>query len=305
VKFYVNNGACIDSIGTTVVVNPRVPIAAFDQPISGCTPLEIQFVNQSQWATTYLWDFGDGYVSTKENPTHTFYDPGEITVRLQATGPGGTDYASWTLNVYETPNVAFNSAPDSVFVKDKPVRFFNLTAGATNYLWDFGDYYEDGTAAPGNFSSSADTSHIYFTEGYKDVKLVAWNDFCTDSLILQVVKVIPAGDIRFPTVFRPDPDGSRTGGWVDPNDPNLDPNVANSIFFPGVNKQVDEYHLYIYNRWGELIFQSHDINHGWDGYLNGQLAAQGVYLWKVTLVYKNGSPDSLAGDITLLWKRPQ
>ncbi len=52
------------------------------------------------------------------------------------------------------------------------------------------------------------------------------------------------------------------GGYVDPNDPNLDPNVANSIFFPGVNKQVDEYHLYVYNRWGELIFQSHDINHG-------------------------------------------
>ncbi len=90
-----------------------------------------------------------------------------MTIRLQATGPGGTDYASWTLNVYETPNVAFNSAPDSVFVKDKPVRFFNLTAGATDYLWDFGDYYEDGNCSPANFSTAADTSHIYFTEGGK------------------------------------------------------------------------------------------------------------------------------------------
>ena len=92
---------------------------------------------------------------------------------------------------------------------------------------------------------------------------------------------------------------------MDPDDPNQDPNVVNSIFFPGVNKQVDEYHLYIYNRWGERIFQSHDINIGWDGYIRGSLAAQGVYLWKVTLVYKNGSPDSLAGDITLLWKSQQ
>ena len=58
--------------------------------------------------------------------------------------------------------------------------------------------------------------------------------------------------------------------------------------------------------WGHaLIFQSHDINIGWDGYIRGTLAAQGVYLWKVTLVYKNGSPESLAGDITLLWKRAQ
>ncbi len=51
----------------------------------------------------------------------TFYDTGKFTIRLQVSGPGGTDYASWTINVWETPNVAFNSAPDSVFVKDKPV----------------------------------------------------------------------------------------------------------------------------------------------------------------------------------------
>ena len=172
------------------------------------------------------------------------------------------------------------------------------------FIFRIGDYYEDGEAAPYNYSSTADTSHIYFTEGWKDVKLLAWNDHCIDSLVLQVVKVIPAGDIVFPTVFRPDPNGP-SGGIIDPNDPNLDPNVKNSIFFPGVNQQIDEYHLYVYNRWGELIFQSHDINHGWDGYIKGTLATQGVYLWKVTLVYKNGSPDSMAGDITLLWKRPQ
>jgi PKD domain/Ig-like domain CHU_C associated/PKD-like domain/SprB repeat/CHU_C Type IX secretion signal domain len=304
VTFYVNNGDCIDSTGTSVVIHPRVPVAAFAEPQSGCTPLEIQFVNESQWATNYLWDFGDGYVSTKENPSHTFYDPGEVTVRLQVNGPGGSEMTSWNLNVYETPNVAFNSAPDSVFVKDKPVRFFNLTSGATDYQWDFGDYYEDGEAAPLNFSNSADTLHVYYTEGVKDVKLIAWNDYCIDSLVLPAVKVLEAGDIQFPNVFRPDPSGP-SGGIIDPNNPNLDPGTANSIFFPGVNKQVEEYHLYVYNRWGELIFQSHDINQGWDGYIKGTLAAQGVYLWKVTVVYKNGSPDSMAGDITLLWKREQ
>jgi len=304
VNFYVMNGECRDSSKTTVVINPRVPIAAFVEPLGGCNPVEVQFVNQSQWADNYLWDFGDGYVSTKENPIHSFYDVGEFTIRLQATGPGGTDYASWTIDIYETPNVAFNSAPDSVFVKDKPVRFYNLSAGATDFQWDFGDYYEDGTAAPGNFSNSTDTSHIYFTEGYKDVTLVAWNEHCSDSITLPAVKVIPKGQLEFPTVFRPDPSGPN-GGYVDPSDPSVDPNYANSIFFPGVNKQVDEYHLYIYNRWGEQIFQSNDINVGWDGYLNGVLAAQGVYFWKVTVVYKNGAPDSDRGDITLLHKKQQ
>jgi gliding motility-associated-like protein len=304
VVFTVMNGPCEKSTGTTVVIQPRVPVAAFAEPPGGCNPVEVQFVNQSQWATAYLWDFGDGYVSTKENPVHTYYDIGEVTVRLQATGPGGTDYAAWTIEIYETPNVAFNSAPDSVFVKDKPVRFFNLTSGATDYLWDFGDYHEDGTPATGNFSSAVDTSHIYMTEGLKDVKLVAWNEHCSDSLTLQAVKVIPKGQLEFPTVFRPDPSGPN-GGYVDPNDPSVDPNYANSIFFPGINKQVDEYHLYIYNRWGEQIFRSDDINIGWDGYIKGTLAAQGVYFWKVTVVYKNGAPDTSRGDITLLHKKEQ
>ncbi len=304
VSFRVMNGECMDSSKTTVVIHPRVPIAAFAEPVGGCNPVEVQFENESQWETTYLWDFGDGYVSTKENPTHVFYDIGTFTIRLQVSGPGGTDYASWTIDIWETPNVSFNSAPDSVFVKDKPVRFYNLSAGATNYAWDFGDYDENGEASPGNFSSAVDTSHIYFTEGYKDVKLVAWNEHCSDSLTLPAVKVIEKGQLEFPTVFRPDPSGPN-GGFVDPNDPSVDPNYANSIFFPGVNKQVSEYHLYVYNRWGQQIFQSDNINIGWDGYLNGELAAQGVYFWKVNVVYKNGAPSTAKGDITLLHKNQQ
>ncbi|MBN2698195.1 MAG: PKD domain-containing protein [Bacteroidales bacterium] len=308
VILYVSTDLCIDSVGTTVVINPRAPEAAFTAPLEGCSPLEVQFTNQSLYATTYLWDFGDGYVSTKEHPQHTYYEFGEYTVRLQVNGPGGTDYASWVITVWETPNVAFNWAPDSVFVKDKPVRFFNLTSGATNYLWDFGDYDEETGAmlnAETNFSTEEDPQHIYLTEGWKDVKLVAWNDRCIDSLLIpQAVKVIPAGDIVFPTVFRPNP-GGPSGGYVDPTDPNLDPNVANSIFYPGINRQVAEYHLYIYNRWGNLIFQSDDITIGWDGYIEGNQASQGVYIWKVTGVYSNGKPFSKAGDVTLLWKRPQ
>jgi gliding motility-associated-like protein len=298
------NGACIASARSSILIWPQKPVAAFDEPEGGCSPVEVQFVNQSEWASDYLWDFGDGNRSRQENPVHTYYDVGEWTVRLEVTGPGGSDVASSIVSIHETPKLGFNWSPDSVFVKDKPVRFFNLTVGADYYLWDFGDYDEEGEPATGNFSSARDTSHIYFTEGYKDVKLVAWNDYCIDSITETTVKVIPKGVLEFPTVFRPDPTGPN-GGYIDPNDPSVDPNYANSIFFPGVNQQVSEYHLYIYNRWGELIFQSHDVNLGWDGYINDRLAAQGVYFWKVTVVYKNGHPDSMAGDITLLHKKEQ
>ena len=101
-------------------------------------------------------------------------------------------------------------------------------------------------------------------------------------------------------MFRPDPAGPN-GGYIDPTDPSVDPNYANSIFFPGVNKQVQEYHLYVYNRWGELIFQSNDVNIGWDGYIDGKMMAQqGVYVWKGSGKYANGKSFVHVGDITLL-----
>ncbi len=61
-----------------------------------------------------------------------------------------------------------------------------------------------------------------------------------------------------------------------------------------------EYELVIYNRWGEMIFISKDVNIGWDGYFKDKLAEQGVYIWKVKVKYANGKVENLAGDITLL-----
>jgi gliding motility-associated-like protein len=56
----------------------------------------------------------------------------------------------------------------------------------------------------------------------------------------------------------------------------------------------------IFNRWGELIFESTDVNIGWDGYYRGKLCKQDVYVWKVTGKFSNGDLFTLAGDVTLL-----
>ena len=166
-----------------------------------------------------------------------FYQPAEYTVRLVASGPGGnSDPASQEINVYATPQVFFNYAPDSVFVNDKPVRFFNLSTYAEEYLWDFGDvneYYvaggNDPKVDPNNNSTEADPTHIYMFEGWKDVKLVGRNENCVDSLLIPLaVKVIPAGDLRFPNIFKP---GDSPMSGVNPNE--LTDAQRNSIFFPG------------------------------------------------------------------------
>jgi len=303
VKLFVSYAECVDSSATVVTVTPRPPEAGFTSITEGCHPLEVSFTNTSRFATSYIWQFGDGSVSSDEHPTHTFYQPGEFTVKLIANGPGGTDQASRVITVHATPNAFFNYAPDSVYVNDKPVRFFNLTTYADDYFWNFGDYNETPTGAgdvvaEDNTSILQDPSHIYRYEGWKDVLLIGWNEHCIDSLFIPMaIKVLPAGDLRFPNIFRPG-DAPRTGINVN----YLTDEQRNTIFFPGVNKQVLEYHMYIYNRWGELIFESNDINTGWDGFVQGTKAAQGVYIWKVTGKYSNGSPFSDAGDVTLVWQ---
>ena len=139
-------------------------------------------------------------------------------------------------------------------------------------------------------------AHVYESIGFKDVLLIASNEHCADTLLKKdAVYVSPAGGLSFPNVFKPNSNGP-SGGYYDPNDPAS----KNSVFFPGVLDQVLEYHLYIYNRWGELIFSSDNVNFGWDGYVNGTLAKQGVYVWKVKGKYTNGKNFVEAGDVTLL-----
>jgi gliding motility-associated-like protein len=81
---------------------------------------------------------------------------------------------------------------------------------------------------------------------------------------------------------------------------NLTSDQIDMMFFPPVKDQVSEYKLQIFNRAGVLIFESHDINAGWDGYYKNRLCMQGVYVWYVEGKYANGEPFKKVGDITLL-----
>jgi gliding motility-associated-like protein len=75
--------------------------------------------------------------------------------------------------------------------------------------------------------------------------------------------------------------------------------LDNDIFFP-MQKGVAEYNLQIFNRWGELLFQSENVGIGWDGYYRGELCKQDVYIWKVRARFSDGEEVEKAGDVTLL-----
>ena len=115
-----------------------------------------------------------------------------------------------------------------------------------------------------------------------------------DTLFTNNTPTPPEYKIQFPNAFTPNPNGP-TNGYYTPGLPN------NDVFHPEC-KGVVEYHLSIFNRRGELIFECNDINVGWDGYINNRLASQGVYIWKARGRYSNGQNFIKAGNVMLIIK---
>jgi hypothetical protein len=99
--------------------------------------------------------------------------------------------------------------------------------------------------------------------------------------------------IDFPNAFIPG-SGGPAGGYY-----SIKTDEAARIFHPSTSGVID-YHLKIFSKLGILIFETNDINIGWDGYFKGQLCEPGVYIWKVRGTYKNGEPFVKMGDVTLL-----
>ena len=287
VGLYVNNSICTDSIKHMISILPTPPVAKFDSIQSGCMPLPITMSNNSLYATSYHWDFGDGGISTSKNATYTYYQSGTYRITLTVTGPGGTATKSQLITVYQTPRSNFEVAPTLVFVNDEKVRGFNLSQYADTYIWEFGD---------GDTAHVKEPFHKYMEEGTYDITLHAYsNNGCYDVFTLSPgVTVEPAGNLQFASAFRPNKDGPVEVEGI----PSAD--QVDQFFYPGIQDKVIKYKLQIFNRLGVLIFQSDDINKGWNGYYKGNLCQQGVYIWYVEGKYANGKPFKKTGDVTLL-----
>lgn len=286
IKLVVNTGHCIDSISHEIIIFPSVPQAAFDTVFPDCEPYTLIFVNRSIYGNSYLWEFGDGGTSTELSPMHTYEKAGYYRVKLTVTGDGGYDITYGIVLVYNRPAVDFKITPDIVMLPDQTIQCHNLTEFASTYRWSFGD---------GGTSTDENPNYLYTETGVYDITLEAWSDEgCSEILTKnQIISVLAEGEIVFPNAFKPDMNGP-SGGYFD-----LQASEYNYIFHP-LWDGVIEYNLKIYTRWGEQIFESEDVNIGWDGYINGNLASQAVYVWICSGKYANGQSFKKTGDVTLL-----
>ncbi|MDX2429973.1 MAG: PKD domain-containing protein [Bacteroides sp.] len=278
---------CSDTITKSVQILPPEPSAAMVSAEAGCPPLEVKFLNNSQYADSYFWNFDDGDFSSEAEPTHTFYESREHIVTLSAFGLSGTDTTEQSIMVYDRPVAVFDAYPRESKNLKQVFKFKNNSVGGSYYLWDFGD---------GSTSPDEEPAHIYEDSGTYTITLYVWSEEnCADTLILDNLITVKAGEgsIQFPNAFVWNGSGPSGGHW---NEGTID----NTVFHPAVINATT-FRMIIYTRWGEQIFESDELYVGWDGYLDGAtLAEEGVYVFKAWVKYVDGYEEILAGDITFL-----
>jgi gliding motility-associated-like protein len=279
---YTITGACGNTGTTDIVVNPMPVIDFTGDNLSGCVPVTVNFTDNTLPAgTTCLWDFGDGNASTScGTATHTYTTDGCFDVTLTiitADGCMSTQTVTNMVCAYPIPEANFTFGPQPTTVFNPTIHFNNTSAGATTYEWDFAGLGTSTAANPTfTFPSSA--------PGTYEVCLIAISaNGCSDTTC-QYVIIDDEFIIYVPNAFTVDNDG------------------INDIFTPvisGVNPL--DYTFQVFNRWGELIFETNSTTTGWDGTYKGTAAKQDVYVWKIQArAAATNERKEYVGHVTLL-----
>lgn len=287
VRLIADNGFCSDSLVKTVVIEPPYPSIDFIcDDTAGCSPFTVNFSAVSKDANAYRWFFDDGEESRDSAVAHTFLYEGYYNITLIAYGRGGqsdTTKPSY-IRVYPDPVANFHAAPVERYL---PNAFFPVTNESVDgILYDWMMNHDENRS---NILNSSEEHPVFEVDevGTYSLQLITSNVFgCEDTLKKDVyLTVHEAGKIFVPNAFTP----------------TTTPDI-NDVFKP-VLTSVDptDYQFAIYNRWGEKLFETNDINQGWDGNYGGFSSPLGVYIYRVKGSYYS-SEDYHAEGVFLLLK---
>lgn len=239
-----------------IIIEPDFP--------EGCRTHEVNFTNLSDPLLTAStkWNLGDGSVATGDFVNHTYMAAGCYDVAIEITTFDGclTDTVfEDMICVWELPQAEFSFEPQRPNIFNPDVHFINLSSFATAYEWDLGD---------GSNSNDFEPVRTYPAIGDRSytVELIAISDKGCRDTTYKVVYIEEVVQFYVPNAFTPDGD-------------NYNENFT-PIFMTGFTP--NDYHLVIYNRWGEILFESYDTEIGWDGTFGSDLVKDGTYIWDIS-----------------------
>lgn len=264
----------------------------------GCTPLLVKFTDESLNATSLTWKFGNGESSSVSDPVYLYGEAGTYAVSLTARGIDGQEITHHkVIRVYPSPVAGFEIAEGVTGLNGQStLEIMNYSTGGFSSNWELVN--EGGKKVQGWSSAEFQPSlrKAACPEQARAIRMVVRSDEgCTDTALATIPLLDPnVRQLKYPTAFSANPSGP-TGGHYNPND------FGTDVFHPRFSEKPAEYHLKIFSRMGDLLFETRELLQGWDGYFQQERTAGGVYLWVVTGTWENGTSFSQSGDVTLLW----
>ncbi len=278
---YTVAGFCGNSASADILVKPHPSLGLISPLTVDCSPLITTATISSDLTLDSVYiDFGNGTLGDSLGTYNLTYTPTicyDVHIWGESQGCATdslfTDFFCTEPNPTSEPMVVKGTATEY----DPDFVFLNSSTGASSYYWEFGDGKTSTLKAP---------THTYANmPGEYAVTLIATSNFgCKDTTTIHI-KVIEDVVFYVPNAFTPDGD------------------QFNNIFKPVMTSgfQPDTYTLLIFNRWGETLFESHNINYGWDGSYRDAIAPNGTYVWVITFKAKENSESfRFQGHFTLI-----
>ncbi len=272
-----------DTATFTVVVNALPVISFSGDQLSGCAPLCVNFAGLSNPAIiSAAWNFGDNSTATGSTPSHCYLNAGQYDVTLSVNDINGckdsVTLANY-INVFPNPVAGFNFLSNNpATLLEANISIDDLSTGGDTCYWDFGDGNTLTVIGCGDVSNQyADTGAYHVTQ------IVVNANGCADTIAYDVY-IVPYTTIYIPNTFTPNGNG-------------------NNDFFLVFGEYIDNFHMMVFDRWGNLIFESNDQAKGWDGKANGgkNLAQVDTYVYVVTYTEQyDGHKHKVIGHVNLI-----
>lgn len=282
-----DNNGCLDTANVTVTVVPTPEINFTANVTEGCENLEVHFSDLTHPAiASWAWNFGDqssiNLTNFMQNPVHMYQESGIFDVSLtgvSAEGCVGYMYVPQMIVVHKNPVADFIYNPMVTDELDRNVWFNDESVNAISWAWDFGENY-----TLGNNSSSPNPEHEYSGVGTYIVTLAVESEFgCVDTVRKPVI-IEPLITFYAPSSFTPNNDG------------------LNDVYLTyGYGIDETTFEMRIFDRWGQEIFFTPDINKGWDGRVSGddRICHVGIYVYMVSFKDVKGNLHQEKGTIQL------
>ncbi|MFN7911119.1 MAG: PKD domain-containing protein [Bacteroidota bacterium] len=287
---------CTNSISMPIYIN-YLPRPNFYAPKrAGCTDLCIPVLDSSAVLTgpavntNWQWTIGNGQTFNNSNgnlstlcfTNKSNTDLKRYDIKLILTSDSGCVDSITKRNyitVYPKPVADFQWRGIDGNILTPEIEFTNTSIGANSFHW----FFNDGKNVTD--SSQISPKHYFNTDEPKDYRvwLAVRNTWGCKDTVNRVIEIGPDYTFYIPNAFTPNGDG-----------------VNDTFTATGIG--IEKFTLRIFDRWGELIYMTSDINEGWDGKVKGKYPEDkmDVYQWKVNVTDKRGKERQLTGHVTLL-----